>query len=149
MFNFIFKISKPKLQIFALLFVVLCLCVFGIFSVYATEKSTLIEPDNKKSVYNYAANFGWEIEYPENEVIDVTIPSVFNDVYNNYNVLQKKQGFDLERYKGYNVKRYTYKVLNHKSEQEVFLNLLVLPNGKVIGGDICSREFNGFMDVFK
>lgn len=74
------------------------------------------------------------------EVVEVTIPAEWGAVYENYNALQRRGGFDLEPYKGQNCLRYTYALpeLNARG------NVLVL-GGKVIGGDICSITLDGIM----
>ncbi|MCC8016625.1 MAG: DUF4830 domain-containing protein, partial [Clostridiales bacterium] len=42
---------------------------------------------------------GWEFKTDYTEK-SITIPQEFNDAYNDYNEIQKNQGFDLEKYKG-------------------------------------------------
>ena len=56
---------------------------------------------------------------------------------------------DLSKLKGKKVKRWTYEVTNYPKQTEgVRANLLVL-DGKVVGGDICSNDAaNGFMHGF-
>lgn len=88
---------------------------------------------------------GWEVE--ETPVIpgNVRIPSVFDDVYEGYNKIQMEQGFDLKKYAGKEVERYQYVVTNYPNYSgKVRANLLVF-DGKIIGGDICSIELDGFM----
>ena len=75
----------------------------------------------------------------------VTIPKEFNEVYEKYNKLQKQQGFDLEDYKGKIAEVYTYAVKNYgNKKQEVRANLIVC-EGQLVGGDVCSAELDGFM----
>ncbi len=85
-------------------------------------------------------------------VAEVIIPSEFDDTYKAYNEIQKKQGFDLEKYKGSGVKRWTYEIKNYPGYAEdsgcIRANMLVC-DGKVIGGDICSVELDGFMHGFQ
>jgi hypothetical protein len=96
----------------------------------------------------FLTSFGWEVGYEAVEIEEVTIPEEFDDVYKQYNELQKGQGLDLSKYKGKDVKRYTYLVSNHPSgETEVHANLLIYKN-KIIGGDICSAKYGGFMHGF-
>ena len=65
-----------------------------------------------------------------------------------YNNLQKMQGLDLSKYKRKNVTRYTYKIKNYDGyEGTVYANLLVYRN-RIIGGDICSADVNGFVTTF-
>ena len=77
---------------------------------------------------------------------NVTIPLVFSTVYENYNELQKKAGYDLTAYKGAEAVIYTYPGGKIKSDNndEYYVNLIVY-NGRIIGGDISSRNFYGEM----
>ncbi len=97
----------------------------------------------------YINSLGWEIESRSLTEKEIIIPSEFNEVYENYNKLQKEQGFDLSDYRGKKAMLYTYNVTNYPSEPEnIVINLIVL-DGKVIGGDVCSLELDGFMVAMK
>lgn len=92
----------------------------------------------------YIQSLGWQVDGDETEK-DITIPTDFNDVYENYNGIQKKQGFDLERYKGKAVKIYTYKISNYESTDSVIADLIVC-DGVLIGADLCNPSAdNGFL----
>ncbi len=95
----------------------------------------------------FLAQFGWTVRPEPTEEQQVTIPSDFDNVFLGYNDIQKKQGLDLSKYKRKNVTRYTYIVTNHDYDGTVYANLLVW-RGKVIGGDICSADVNGFISGF-
>jgi hypothetical protein len=99
---------------------------------------------------SFLSQFGWKVSEQPIEVEEVTIPAEWNDVYKNYNEIQKLQGLDLKRYMGKDVKRWTYLVTNYPKEtgSEVHANILMYGN-KIIGGDICSVNLNGFMHGFK
>lgn len=93
----------------------------------------------------FLKNYGWEVDSSPVEVVEVIIPQTFNSVYSNYNSIQKLQGFDLTKFKGDRVKRWTYNVKNYPGGvQNVRANLLVY-NNKVVGGDVSSVALNGFM----
>lgn len=76
----------------------------------------------------------------------VTIPETFSDVYITYNNLQKKAGYDLSAYKGAAVVIFTYPVgkIKEGNNDEYYVNLMVY-KGRIIGGDISSRNFYGEM----
>jgi len=97
----------------------------------------------------FLAQFGWEVEPQPAEEATVTIPSEFDRVFVSYNELQKRQGLDLTKYKRKEMTRYTYIVTNYPDyDGVVYANLLVYRN-KVVGGDICSADVNGFLHGFK
>lgn len=88
-------------------------------------------------------------ESPES-VGDVLIPEEFDDIYTAYNELQKECGLDLSRYKGVSVKKWTYILTDYPGYEDkdcIRINMLIY-KGKIIGGDICSVELDGFMHSF-
>ena len=79
---------------------------------------------------------------------EVQIPGTFDEVYGNYNQMQLEQGFDLEKYAGERVRRYSYPLTNYpNSGDDIRANLLVY-RGKIIGGDISSQIEGGFSTGF-
>jgi hypothetical protein len=62
--------------------------------------------------------------------------------------MQKKQGYDLGKFAGKRVKRFSYVITNYPGDvKNIRINLLVRDN-KIIGGDVCLMEPNGFMHGF-
>ncbi len=112
----------------------------------------VLRASDAKERVAFLSQFGWEVSEDPLEVAEVIIPSEFDDTYKAYNEIQKKQGFDLEKYKGVRVKRWTYEIKNYPGYAEdsgcIRANMLVC-DGKVIGGDICSVELDGFMHGFQ
>lgn len=105
-------------------------------------------PDNPSRI-QFLQSFGWEVSNEPIEVVQVVIPQTFGDVYQNYNEIQTAQGFDLSKFKGKQVSRFTYSVLNYPGQKEyIRANLLIYKN-QIIGGDVCSVfAENGFMQGF-
>jgi len=96
----------------------------------------------------FIESFGWEIETEPIEVMEVIIPKEFDNVYKEYNSMQKIQGFDLEPLAGKRCKRYSYIVKNYPDQPEdVRINLIVHKN-KVVGGDVSSLSIDGFIHGF-
>ena len=95
----------------------------------------------------FAKSLGYSISVQYETKKEIVIPSVFSDVYENYNALQKNNGFDLSAYKGEQATVYTYPVTNHPEGDGVMMNIIVC-KGRIIGGDICSAEYDGFMTGF-
>lgn len=96
----------------------------------------------------FLAQFGWECSESATEEVTMTIPKEFDKIMKTYNEVQKQQGLDLEKYKGKDVTRYTYEITNYPgAEGKVIANLIICKN-RVIGGDICSADVNGFIHGF-
>lgn len=67
----------------------------------------------------------------------VAIPTEFNEIYEEYNELQKSIGLDLEKFKGKSVQKITYELENSKTKFAV----LLIYKGKVIGGHLTDGEY--------
>ena len=106
-------------------------------------KQTLKSEEDRQTLIG---QLGWQAEPKPVETVEVVIPKEFDEIYQNYNTLQKEQGLNLEKHRGKRCTRYTYVVLNHPAAdgQGVRINLLVRSN-KLIGGDVCSLGLDGFM----
>mgnify|MGYP000845742318 FL=1 len=90
----------------------------------------------------YIESFGWDPGFTHTAVENVRIPVEFDDVYEEYNALQRKQGFDLRKCRAHTVKRYTYEL---SGDTPVPLNAeLLVENGAIIGADIVSPAAGGF-----
>lgn len=121
----------------------------GSASTAALSASVSVSAGDDSKRVQFLAQYGWQIEPEAIEVADVTIPAEFDPVYETYNELQLVQGFDLRPYCGRTVQRWSYLVTNYPDGIEgVHANLLVC-EGKVIGGDICTLALNGFMHGFR
>lgn len=153
----VFTIKASRKLVFGVLMGVTALFVCAVVLISSTTSSAVISQieninaSDESERIAFLAQFGWTVQEDPYEVRELIIPEEFNDVYTNYNEIQKEQGFDLEQYQGVRVKRWTYVVTNYpgyESTEVIHANLLVL-DGKVIGGDIGSVELDGFMHGFK
>lgn len=93
----------------------------------------------------FLESYGWEIARETQTVTEITIPTEFDSVFSEYNLLQKSEGLDLEKYKGKKATLYTYEVLN--SSEPAVASLIVYKN-RIIGGDVSSTSQDGFQQGF-
>ena len=94
---------------------------------------------------DYLEQFGWLVNQTPALVEEVRIPDVLTEEYSEYAALQTSQGFDLEKYCGRTVRRYSYEILNYPTgETGVTANLLIY-RSTVVGADVCSPALDGFM----
>lgn len=93
----------------------------------------------------FLASYGWETESTPIESVEISIPDEFDDVYNNYNILQKEAGLDLEKYKGCKAVRYTFIILNYPEIKENVHGNVIMVEGKPVAGDISTVALDGFM----
>lgn len=99
-----------------------------------------------RAAADFVRSYGWEIQPHPIECAEVILPREFDDVYLQYNELQKKIGLDLEAYRGMKAVRYTFSVNNYPSEfkEQVRANVLIV-RGEAVGGDISTTSLDGFM----
>ncbi len=99
----------------------------------------------------FFSQFGWEIDENPAEVKEVIIPEEFDETYEEYNDIQRQQNLDLEKYKGARVKIWSYNILNYPGYENtdgIIRGNILVYEGIVIGGDVCSNELGGFMHTF-
>ena len=154
---FVFSLKAKTIKLFGLI----CVALVGVIMIAAfvpNYVATSAGSGNSEINYSKIKNnedriaflkqFGWEVSPEEIESEQVTIPSEFDKIFAGYNEIQKQQGLDLSKYKGKTMMRYTYDITNYEGyEGRVQANILVY-RGKVVGGDICSADVNGFIHGF-
>ena len=163
MFIFSFKASSVKILC------LLCACLIGGALVialmpeagYAVNVNKLavhsslddISVKSAKGRTQYLEALGFEIEEKPHAVSSSTVPKTFDASLEQYNLIQRSQGFDLTKYKGKDVKSYTYKVTNlpdgTKLGDDTVLATLIIYKNKVIGADICCEETGQVSEIIK
>ena len=107
---------------------------------------TAIRAGTNEERIAYLQSRGWEVE-PTLEQ-EITMPKDFPDVLKQYNELQRQQGFDLEEYAGKKLTLYTYRITNHPDAEEADASLYVY-RSELVGGDVHSTSFTGFMTALR
>ena len=93
----------------------------------------------------YLSQWGWQVTDEPLSVQELLIPKEMDSSYLEYLTMQQAQGFDLSKYAGKRVKRYTYQVTNYPTgEDGVQANLLIFRH-TVVGGEILSPQLDGFL----
>ena len=154
MFCFSLKSAKYRFIMYLATIVLILLTVFtvkGMSREIPVSASVYPRGATQQEHLQFLEQFGWTVQAEPVSVQEIFIPAQFGDVYTNYNAIQQAQGFDLLPYAGRSVKKWVYAVTNYpgyaQSEAYVQATLLVC-QGIIIGGDICSVELNGFMHGF-
>jgi len=153
---FVYSVKSSKLKLIALVFVIV-LAVGALLYLSrgetpaASDGGISLRAGNAEERGAFLSQFGWECKEDPLEVAEVIIPAEFDSAYEKYNAVQKEQNLDLELYRGKRCKRWTYEIENYPGYENrsglIQANLLVY-NGLVIGGDVCSVELGGFLQGF-
>lgn len=127
---------RKKMYLIAVITIIFFTVVFVLFASGAENEDNI----------RFLNECGWTVEDRCIESAEIIIPDPFDRVYESYNEMQLKSGFDLRPYKGKKGTRYTYRVVNYpvKINEEVRANVICI-DGKIVGGDICTVSINGFM----
>ncbi len=129
---------------------------------YDSESTAYVSADGNETIsfkgikteedrLEFIHSFGIEVDPVPIEEYKTKVPKNFDAVYNEYNIIQKAQGLNLEKYKGKKITRYTYKMINYPNSNEVgakvYLNIIQYKD-RVIAGDISSSDMGGFVRTF-
>lgn len=142
MINLTLNVGKKRTAVIAIIGILSIIMLFELCVPIKAQTQKFNGATNEQRV-EFIERRGHNVIDNPIDVKTIVIPQVFSDVYNNYNALQRKIGFDLEKYKGKTVVLYTYSALGY--DDEVHINLLVC-NDIIIGGDVSSVKLNGFMN---
>lgn len=96
----------------------------------------------------FLSAFGWQVESEPIEEVVLKIPKDFDKILSAYNNIQLHQGLDLSKYSGKEVTRVTYRVTNYPNYDGEVVADLIIHRDRVIGGDICSADVDGFIKDF-
>ncbi len=152
---FVYSVKSNHIKFALLLFFIgMTVISLSILSNESTETGgkneiTFIGETNEDRM-TFISHYGWKVNEEPIEVREIIIPTEFDDTYKAYNDIQNSQGFDLNKFAGKRVKRWTYVVKNYNGYENqdcIHANVLVY-DGKVIGGDVCSVRLDGFMHGF-
>ena len=147
------KIPRRRIALWSVAAAALLCCallvnVRGTLNLRDVEAAAAVNPNGIKTNEDrleYLMEYGWQAKPEALAVEELLIPKEFDSSYDDYLALQSAQGFDLTKFAGKRVKRYTYEITNHPSgETGVQVNLLLFKN-TVIGGEVLSAQPDGFL----
>ena len=150
MFIFTAKLHRGRILAVAAAAVVVCGALVGanVLSGKGAAVATAVSPKGVKTNEDrvaYLESYGWQVSPEAVSVEELLIPEEFDETYDQYLALQASQGFDLTKYKGKRVKRYTYEITNYPTgETGIQAGLLIYKN-TVIGGEVLSSQLGGFI----
>ena len=150
MFIWTTRLSRGRIVVGVAAAVLICSCVLtgvGALRTQGAEASATVSGNGIRTNEDriaYLASYGWEVSPDPVSVEELQIPEEFDDTYTQYLDLQTEQGFDLAKYRGKRVKRYTYAITNYPTGESGVQAGLLLYRNTVIGGDV-SNALGGFI----
>ncbi|MCM1054581.1 MAG: DUF4830 domain-containing protein [Bacteroides sp.] len=138
--------GRMKIRQIAVFVVIITALVFAVKLTVGYFKGVLGSV-SAEAAAEFLEGFGWELDKRDYSRDEIIIPKEFSEVYERYNAIQLKQGYDLTKYRTDTVIRYTFKVKNFDGYENALAHVLA-KGGKIIGGDICSTDMSGLMTGF-
>lgn len=130
----------------------LCLvCVLSLLFGFLGRSATAGEVISPKGIktdqdrLSYLGAYGWLVKEEPLAVEELVIPEEMGQEYADYLELQTQQGFQLEKYAGKTVKRYTYEVLNYPTGETGVQASILLYKNTVVAAHVLSPALNGFI----
>ncbi len=134
--------QKKALTLLLIIGIVLLL-VFTAKSVFIKDKAPDLDTLEGREAYLKA--LGWDIDRDSESFRSVVVPQKLEGIMAQYNKIQLRQGFDLNKHLGESCRQYCYDVTNYPGGAGKVVVSLYLQNGQVIAGDVHSTAVNGFM----
>lgn len=146
MFIWTAKVNRRKIYLVLAAAVIVCGAVLTatVLGGRGAEASASISPKGIKTEEDriaYLGAWGWQVSPDAVTVEELELPKDFGPEYSEYLSLQSGQGFDLTKYAGKRVKRYTYSVGNYPTGDAGVKAHLLLFRNTVVGGEILGDGF--------
>jgi len=139
------KVNRKRIRLAAAGLLCLCVAAAAVW-LGAGWRSAAAEADPKgvktaEDRAGYLASWGWQVPADAAGVEELELPKEFGPEYDQYLALQSGQGFDLTKYAGKRIKRYTYEVSNYPGGQTGVQAHLLMYKNTVIGGEVLGEGF--------
>ena len=91
---------------------------------------------------DFIASVGYRATGDAKSTVEYTLPATLDAVLLRYNELQKEQGFDLAKYTGKTLTRYTYELEGEENGEKQYATLLVFRD-RVVGAELSGESGKG------
>lgn len=124
----------------AMLAIFTALCVVSAMGTMTDKEETAsgASVKNEQAAADYLRAVGEE-DAAQLSCERITIPEQFDEVYEEYNGMQRQSGFELSEYKGKDALRFTFALTRHDASYAV----LLVRDCAVIGGHYSNGEYGG------
>jgi len=143
---FICTWNKRQLMMILFFSAVFFAGIIGLVKLVLSEEKAIANlPMTEQTMVEYIRSFGWEVEEIPEEQKEIIIPTEWNEVYERYNEVQQRQGFDLSDDCGRKAVVTTFAVLNYPGHPDYIRIHLITAEDEILAADICSIELDGFL----
>ena len=141
------RVRSGKTAVFGI--ILLIAAAIWILTRFISTATSGISGKNDYERIAFIESFGWDAGNVPVDIEEIRIPVEFDEAYEEYNALQREQGFDLRKFRAHIAKKYTYELRNSDGSSlavPLCANLIVI-DGKIVGADISSRQAGGLVTV--
>ena len=128
----------------ALLFAAAAVAVILLAGAAGRRTGSMTDISTPEKRLAFIRSLGWEPEEDSETEKEVLLPGRFPSVLEQYNQLQLSQGYDLTKYAGKEIRVYTWTLKNCPEDSGAQCTLYAY-RGRLIGGDVHSPAFSGYM----
>ena len=142
----IYHITRRRLRWIGTLTVLMVLTIpilAGCFSNKEAEDDAILLPTVEEQTA-FLASLGWQVESTPIETLDLQLPDSWDEEWEAYAKMQRKQGLPFEDFAGATVHRITFSVTNYPHITDGVQANLYLCGEQLIGGDIIFTGQGGF-----
>ena len=143
MFIITAKCSKRRVVKILLIFALLLSLFLALRACRHSSPPPIIAAGTNEERIAYLASLGWEVNDQPIETLSVTLGETLEEPYLSYNDLQRSQGFDLTRYCGQTLSRYTYVVTNYPDASLPCQADLYVCDGALAAGEVITSPMPG------
>ncbi len=143
--------TKKKKSYYVVTMSIIAVCL-AILLVPMTIQSMQIFQQNKPPICTtdeervaWLATLGWEADATPISTVEVIIPETFDEIYEQYEILQRQGGYRLDKHKGKTATKYSYVINNYNDGSEKIIANILQRDDAIIGADLSGAELGGFM----
>lgn len=148
---FIYSVRASTIRFFSVVALTIAIMV-GMIALNGSAESVSVASDNlnlsgiktNDDRVAFIAHFGINVQPVPKESEEIRVPENFDKLLLEYNLIQKRQGLDLSKYKNKKVTRYTYEAENYNGKT-AYVNIVIY-KGTVVACDISSDGDGGFVE---
>ena len=148
MFTYTIKMRKSLIaSVLTVTVVVLALLLIPMsaksIDVFNSNRPPKCETDADR--VQWLTDMGWEAEPVPITTVEVIIPDEFDELYDQYAIMQRGTGFRLDKHKGKTAMKYSY-IINNYGDGEEKAVASILQRGKtIVAAELSSAKLGGFL----
>ena len=148
MFTYTFKMKKSLVaSVLTVTIVTLALLLIPMsaksIAVFNTSRPPKCETDEQR--VQWLTDMGWEVDATPIIAIEVIIPDEFDELYDQYAIMQRGTGFRLDKHKGKTAMKYSYVVNNYGDGSQKAVASILQRGKTIIAADLSSSKLGGFL----